>query len=79
LCDARVDLLWVQRDFLALALDPWLGESGGEEGGAVEDQTVEVIALVEGDEDDVRVASLEQAAGVEVVGQGYGFVGRWES
>jgi len=72
-----VDLLRVQGDFLALALDPWLGKRGGEEGGAIEDQTVQVVALVEGNESDVGVSSFEQAAGIEVVGQGDGFAEGW--
>jgi hypothetical protein len=70
-----VNLFRVKRDLLALTLDPGLGEGSGEEWRAVKDQTVEVVPLAKGNEGDVRVPSFEQAAGVEVVGQGYGVVG----
>jgi hypothetical protein len=66
----------VQRDVLVLALEPRLREGRGEEGGAVEDEAVQVVALAEGDERDVGMAALEQAARVEVVGQGDGLGGR---
>jgi hypothetical protein len=39
---------------------------------------VEGVALAEGYDGDVRVPSFEQAAGVEVVGEGYRFAGGYQ-
>lgn len=65
----------MQGHLLILALYPRLGKCGGEEGRAVEDQTVQVVSLAEGNQGDVGVPSFEQPAGIQVVGQGYGVVG----
>jgi len=58
-----------------VALKPRLRKGSCEEGRAVEDETVEIVSLAECDNGNVRMAAFEQATSVEVVWEGYRFVG----